>query len=209
MSLTHRELKIERDLAVDQPSPEMLTVVDKALARVAELERYVERVDAQSVPLKNFYEDHRDEAFGVDRVRELEVERDDAVENLRDALAKWSTEHKRVAEIEGELAEEKKLHLELHAAACETEEERAKLEAQLHGSGLAIAKLQAAHRSRPMSEAPRDGVYILIEMGAGYKPEVRFEVLNCVNGYWGTISGGVTRNENGMVGWHSLPSAPE
>jgi len=42
--------------------------------RVSELEKYVERVDAQSVPLKNFYEDHQDEAFGVERVRELEAD---------------------------------------------------------------------------------------------------------------------------------------
>ena len=72
MSLTHRELEIERDLAVDQPAAEMLAVVDKALARVAALEEL-------NANLKRWQDIARPqlEARVADLEAELAKERDD------------------------------------------------------------------------------------------------------------------------------------
>lgn len=63
MSLTLRELEIERDLAVDQPRAEMLKVVDRALARLADVE---EANRAQTALLKRMMGDRSDLRTRVD-----------------------------------------------------------------------------------------------------------------------------------------------
>jgi chromosome segregation ATPase len=104
------------------------------MERVAELERYDERKAEQQVHLEQFHADHQDDAFGVERVRELEAKLEMSEKTHQWQIGEMQNRSIRIIELEGDVA-------------------RLEVIVRDYGEG-------ATQKPRPMDEEPAYGVWV-------------------------------------------------